>query len=280
MASASLFLLGAGLPIWAQARTQESAPSSPGEHAQVPSAQVTDVILATGDELWLDAEGSERLRWMGKGWKPSGEIEWGPLPDPAPPIFSSAQVDRWEGKGTVGNEVGDALVYRLPSGEWGRLVVLHRAPDWIRVEHAALAKDQDWILASQFDLRGSSEPTLHRLQWNAQPGSRYRIDRWIVGQNSLAQELATVEDGHWIDADPPRGALVEYTVTALDGPPTAPERIRLLRQEQPMEWAYELETGLGIDLLTGAVHGPDPHIQIQQVVGNRVVLRCAENSPL
>jgi len=118
------------------------------------------------------------------------------------------------------------------------------------------------------------------LQWHGDPDGTYRIQRCQVGERSLPETVAEVRGTHWIDREAPRGVLLEYSVTALNTPQVLPARLRLVRQEHPAEWAIELENGLGLSLLTGAVHATDPDLQVHQIVGNRVMLRCAEWSPL
>ncbi len=237
--------------------------------------------LPVGEALTLDPDQGYAMRWFGKAWSPEApqgeEIEWGPVQRPEPPLLRSAQVARWEGPGHPGTEAGDAWVVRWPGGAWGHVRLLHKTPAAVALEFLPLGSDQELILADALDLRGASEPGGYHLQWNAEPGTTYLLRRWVVGSTEPPEEVARIEGSHFFDGEAPRGMLLEYAVTALGPVASLPSRVRLVRQEHPPEWPVEVEPGLGLHLVTGELHGLDPHIVVQTISGARVFLRCADD---
>ncbi|MCA9001028.1 MAG: hypothetical protein KDB61_03825, partial [Planctomycetes bacterium] len=96
---------------------------------------------------------------------------------------------------------------------------------------------------------------------------------------TVAAEIARVTGGEYLDVDCPRGVLVEYAVQAL-GQAEAPLRARIVRQEQPEDWAVELRVGMGIDLLTGDLDGVDSQVEVHQLLGNQILLRTDDRAPI
>ncbi|HPF13793.1 MAG: hypothetical protein H6830_08210 [Planctomycetes bacterium] len=274
----SQLLLLLVLACWGPLAQAGNGPAQAGP-SEAPERGWREVLLPVDQPLLLGPTGSWALQSNGKYWKAQGTFEWGALDPALPTELGADQVARNESPNGVTVEVGQQLLYRLKDGTWGLIKVLHVQPSWLRVEQLVLESGDRLGTEANLDLRGSSEPDGYQLSWDPAPGQTFLVERWVVGQPEAAVALEPQTEPELFDRSAPRNTLLEYSVRRADDfrPAT---RLRLLRQEQPIDWPIPLETGLTLDLVTGAVGSAEPDLEVHQIVGSQVFLRAAEGCPL
>ncbi|MBL4770237.1 MAG: hypothetical protein JKY61_03635, partial [Planctomycetes bacterium] len=243
---------------------------------------IEEHVLTLGEGLELGGENGEQLSWKAGRWVGEESLEWGPVDLKPGQAITVDSVQNYEG-GKIQHLVpGSVSLFRCKNGSWGYVKVLGSNEDWLRVERGMFAGPDSVLLVPETELHVGSEPGGYRLSWSAVKDTEYRILRSIVGGPTVAREIGRVRAGAFLDAECPKGVLVEYSVVMEDASeiPEVPRRKRIVRQEQPGEWAVEMRVGMGIDLLTGELDGPDSQVEVHQVLGNQILLRTDDRAPI
>jgi hypothetical protein len=256
-----------------------------GVTARPALAQVMGVeeqVVSRGDAIELGGGHEERLLWKGGRWIAEGPLEWGPANWAPGDVITGDSVQNFEG-GRVQNLVpGSVVLYRCKNGVWGYVKALGGDDDWLRLERVTLQGPNSALIVPEDSLHVAAEPEGYRLSWVAGKDIEYRVMRSVVGGPTIAREIARIQAGTYLDVDGPKGVLLEYSVQMVDlsEVPEVPRRTRIVRQEQPGDWAVEMRVGMGIDLLTGALDGPNSQVEVHQVLGNQILLRADDRAPI
>ncbi len=248
--------------------------------AQEPG--IEERVVSRGEAIELGGEHEEQLMWKAGRWIAEGSLEWGPAQWEPGDVLTEDSVQHFEGKRIAPLVAGAAVLFRCKNGTWGYVKVLGADDDWLRVERGIFRGAHSALIVPEGLLHVGAEPEGYRLSWSAERDVEYRIMRAVVGGPSVAREIARVQAGTYLDEECPRGVLVEYSVQIVDESevPQVPRRMRIVRQEQPGEWAVEMRVGMGIDLLTGAMDGPEAQVEVHQVLGNQILLRTDDRAPI
>ena len=251
-----------------------------GEEISPPGIGARELILHMGQVLPLAPEGPRGLSFEGKAWISDGEFAWGPWTAGMGETWTAPELASLKSPEHLIIDEDQTLIYDGGEGTWGMLRILERSPDWVRVEQVVLTRGESLDLQSKSTLTGASEPEGNRLRWSGSAGESYSVTRLRVGPGLAPEELAEVEGQDFVDTGVQSGVLYEYAVYPVGGPPAPAARLRLVRQDMPGDWPLELEVGLGLDLLSGAIHGPNPDFEVHQIIGSQVLVRASETSPI
>ena len=255
-------------------------PAQTVEVVPAPGLGQRELHLLVGQALPLGPEGPEELVFEGKAWMASGDFQWGSWFDGDKDVWTVRDLAEWKAPQYRTCEDGQTLVYRAGADTWGMLRVLERTEGSVRLEQVVLTQGESLSMRSPLALAGGGEPDGNRLSWNANSGVTYQVTRKLVGSTESGEVLAEVNGSTFLDVQAPGDQLLEYIVQVVGGPPAPAARLRMARQELPGDWPLELEIGLGLDLLTGATHGPNPHLEVHQIIGSQVLVRASANCPI
>ncbi len=243
---------------------------------------IEELVVMRGEAIELGGEAGESLTWKAGRWMAEGPFEWGPaqwLPGDA---VTGDAVQNFEGSRVPQVVPGAVLSFRCKDGTWGYVKALGTDDEWLRVERGIFRGADGALTVPEGPLHVAAEPEGYRLSWTAERDTEYRIMRSVVGGPSVAREVARVQAGTYLDIECPKGVLVEYSVRRVSESEVleVPRRMRIVRQDQPGDWAVEMRVGMGINLLTGAVDGPDAQVEVHQVLGNQILLRSDDRAPI
>lgn len=243
---------------------------------------VEELVVMRGEAIELGGEDDESLMWKAERWMAEGALEWGPaqwLPGDA---VTGDAVQNFEGSRVPPLVPGAVVSFRCKDGTWGYVKALGIDDEWLRVERGIFRGADSVLTVPESPLHVGAEPEGYRLSWSAERDVEYRIKRSVVGVPTVAREVARVQAGTYLDSECPKGVLVEYSVQMVSESEVleVPRRMRIVRQEQPGEWAVEMRVGMGINLLTGAMDGPDAQVEVHQVLGNQILLRSDDRAPI
>ncbi|MEZ6018899.1 MAG: hypothetical protein R3F17_02020 [Planctomycetota bacterium] len=239
-------------------------------------------LLEVGEGLEFGPDGAVALVWGPRGWQVRGELFWGTVGSLGPDGLDPDAIEPNQSHRILPGKAGQEIAYRRPEGGWGwvRVIEAQAAGDWVRIEHLTLEAGARLQPGPKLELEVAAEPDGYRLHWWTDGAFPCRVMRRVVGSPEAALELGTTDTGGWFDDLAPPGVMLEYSVTPLRDGPVPATRRRALRQERPESQGTQLEDGLGIDLLTGAIQPLEADVEVSQISGERILLRASEKCPL
>jgi hypothetical protein len=176
---------------------------------------------------------------------------------------SGTSFTRGSGKPVVSPsaEVGNEYLFELDE-RWGYLRVLTAEEDSVSLEFALAPAGSTTLVREPGYVRVTSEGRSLVVSWDGAEDTEFQVMRSVVAapENGFTL-LGTVLGGSFVDESAARGMAVEYRVTRVGGQGLG-SRARGAVVDQPGDWPIALESGMLINVLSGATDGQVAHIEI------------------
>ncbi|MDA1267422.1 MAG: hypothetical protein O2816_20265, partial [Planctomycetota bacterium] len=221
-----------------------------------------------------DAGGEQRLTWEDGLLACSGTLaRWqSAQAGPAERVTreGAVPVGRRTDAGAV--QRGSEWIFDIGDEGWGYLRVLS-------VKEEALSLEWSWAPASQAalerrpgSLRLRARGARIELDWQAEEGETYLVERRVVGDGSTFRPLARVRGERTLDQAPPEG-LLEYRVRQLGRGPGLGTSRRTVYGAAAGDQPLEIVRGMTIDLLCGTSGAPSADLEVVHLTAQSISLR-------